>query len=303
MSATRPGQVAACRASIDSPETDSGTPGWEALHVPLYADLEPGEEYLYHYTSASTLALILDSGTLRLGPYSQTRDPRENKEWLSSFSATEAEDLDPETWDMFSASRSLDAAIRQRAKLACLTLDRPTSSMPESGAARGYGRPRMWEQYADNHRGAVLIFHREALDHAVDHTLGQHVLFRGRVVYGDDEWHVDRAMRFRVQDTRTPEALVHAAEAVIKSNGIELFFGKNIDWATESEYRYVVVSDEPAEFVSIKDSLAGIVVGTDFPSQEGSVLRYRLERLGLPDVKLARLIWRNGRPMAVPYLD
>jgi hypothetical protein len=271
-------------------------------YVALYADLEPGENFLYHYTSAATLALILDSGKLRLGPYSQTRDPRENKEWLASFSATENEDLSPDSWDMFSALSSLDAAIRQRAKLACLTLDQPNSSVLAFHSARGYGRARMWEQYADNHRGAVLIFRHESLDQAVENSLGQHVRFQGPVTYSDDEWHVDRAMRFRVQDTRTPEALALAAEATIKSHGAELFFGKNIDWATEREYRYVVLSDEPAEFVPIKESLAGIVVGMDFPPQEASVLRYRLEKLGCPGMHLAQLRWHNGRPMALPYL-
>jgi hypothetical protein len=268
-----------------------------------YGDLDPGENYLYHYTSAATLALILDSGELRLGPYSQTRDPRENQKWMPMFSAVENEDVSSGEWDMSSLPDLLDAAIRQRAKLACLTLDQPTTSFLSLESARGYGRPRMWEQYADNHRGAVLIFHHESLDQAVESSLGQHVRFQKPVIYSDDARHVDHAMHFRLRDIHTPEALALAAETVIKSHGTELFFGKLTDWATEREYRYVVVSDKCAEFVPIKESLAGIVVGTDFPSQESSVLRYRLEKLGRPGMHLAQLSWLNGQPMTVPYLQ
>jgi hypothetical protein len=268
--------------------------------MPLFADLGPGESYLYHYTSASTLALILDGGSLRLGPYSNTRDPRENKEWWSSFTATDGEDVSPETWDIFEVSRTLDAAIRQRAKLACLTLDRQPSSFSVTHLTRGYARARMWEQYADQHRGAVLIFDRDRLDAAVERTLGHQVLFHGEVQYSDEGTELGLVMRFCVRDTRNPTALRAAADMVIKSHGRSLFFGKNTDWLTECEYRYVAVSDKAEEFVPIKDSLVALVVGMDYPSHEGSVLGYRLERLGVPELPVAQLMWFNGSPSPVP---
>lgn len=263
--------------------------------------LEPGDDYLYHYTSPSTLAIILDGGSLRLGPYAATRDPRENMQWFSGFSAGEGVDIRPEAWDIFAVSQTVDAAIRQRTKLACLTLDRP-ASMPWSGEhARGYGRARMWEQYADRHQGAVLIFDRQALDTSVTEELVDHdYLFMGPVQYSDEAVDIARALHFRVEETLAPETLTAAADAVIAKHGETLFFGKNMDWLTESEYRYVVVSDSPAEFVPIKSSLRAIVVGMDYPDHEASVLRVRLERLGLPALHVARCYWRNGQPTAGP---
>ncbi len=258
-----------------------------------YSGLEVGERYLYHYTSASTLSLILDSGSLRLGPYSQTRDPRENREWLPTFVPIEPDELWPDDWDMFEVSKTLNQTIRQRAKLICFTLDRETAAIRRA-LGEGYGRARMWEQYADLHRGAVLVLEREALDWSVAQEMEHKASSLDPCATAMTARIFDHVMHFQVRDTLDMAA---AAEDVIKTSNGELFFRKNTDWEGETEYRYVVVSDNAAEFVPIQPSLAAIVVGMDYPTQELSVLRYRLEKLDLAELPVAGLHWLNGLPM------
>lgn len=268
------------------------------MAAPLFL---PQGEHLYHYTAAAKLAMILHSGRLRLGPYAGTRDPRENLQWHSSYSAPEdARERWPD-WDMFAMSAQIDEEIRHRAKLTCLTLDRRSDDPQADMFARGYGRARMWEQYADEHRGAVLVFDRAALDEAVRSRLsGKGPLFSGPVQYRDHEWDHSMALSFDLEQLMEPDGMATAVEAVVTRHHRSLFFGKNCDWATEQEYRYVVLTDAPYEEVDIRNSVVGLVLGMYYPEHEESVLRYRLEQVGLSDIPLMKMNWFNGLPICFP---
>jgi hypothetical protein len=262
-------------------------------------EIGPDEDYLYHYTGSTTLALILDSGSLRLGPYANTNDPRENREWLASMGVNaEFEDIHGEV-DYFSLARQLDAALRQRARLVCMTQDRPRESHM-STFHRGWARARMWSQYAEGHRGACLVFNRDCLDAAIRGAVGGATLLCRAVQYTDD---FDSARGLHVSAEEILESgAQEVAKRIIAAQGEELFFEKNPDWATESEYRYVAVGESVPEFVDVRSCLSGIVLGMDFPTHELSVIKVRLERLGLADLPLARAVWMNGSPLPVPAL-
>src|SRR4051812_130011 len=92
------------------PKTRVGEVAWESRVVPLFAGpLAPDESYLYHYTGSATLALILDSGELRMGPYAHTRDPRENMEWHPGYSYTGGVVARPAAFDPLAVSKAVDA--------------------------------------------------------------------------------------------------------------------------------------------------------------------------------------------------
>ena len=117
-------------------------------------DQEVTEDLLYHYTSADTVAKILDSGTVRLGPYTRTNDPREQKEWIPLFTMPSGPGRPPERYlssseeEYEAAQRATDRYLRRGARLACFTLDRPRSGDATPGTLfhRGWARARMWEQ-------------------------------------------------------------------------------------------------------------------------------------------------------------
>jgi len=263
----------------------------------LFGGPDPGEgPRLYHYTSAEKLALILTSKRLWLGPYSAMRDPRENGTWRPNL--TRRGDTDPPGTDVFELWDQLDAAMRQRAKMVCFTQDRPESGWSPLGADRGWARARMWEQYGDRHRGAILIFDQEKLDAIVTEALpvGLH---KGPVHYAAGPWMMQAVGTFELQDIAERGSLAVAEEAIAQHADV-LYFEKDIDWASEMEYRYVVINDSHHEEVEALSALLGIIVGMDYPSHELAVLRHRLEQCGLPDLPVSRCMWSNGSPMPVP---
>jgi len=265
----------------------------------LFGGLDPGEDYLYHYTSAAILDLILRGGSLRLGPYAGTRDPRENLAWHPGFSAAEDVDSSPEVFDMASVSEELDRAIRQRARMTCLTIDY-ASDAPFDSFSRGWGRARMWDQYADRHRGAVLMFERSALDRNMQEALGpKGPFFAAPVVYADEPLNTTHELHFDVGRVLAG-GLDKLADEVVQEHGRSLFFGKNTDWQTESEYRYLVLSDGEEEFVPVGDALVGVVLGMDFPPDERPLVRSRLRELGRPELPVVAARWHNGMPLLVP---
>jgi hypothetical protein len=152
----------------------------------ILRSLDPPSDFLYHYTRGDTLRLILDGATLRLGPYAQTNDPAENQRWFFSMSGA----VTPEREDDSAYWRDTEAAdrlTRRRAKLSCLTMDRPHD--PDNGYGyfhRGWARARMWAQYAGAHSGACLVFDKAELGRAISGCKPPGAqLYQGMVEYED----------------------------------------------------------------------------------------------------------------------
>ena len=62
----------------------------------------------------------------------------------------------------------------------------PSTRSPDEDYRRGYARPRMWEQYGDNHRGVCLVFDKAELHATVMpqlEALGPH--WHGAVTYSN----------------------------------------------------------------------------------------------------------------------
>ncbi|WP_285727734.1 DUF2971 domain-containing protein [Psychromicrobium xiongbiense] len=259
--------------------------------------VNPDESYLYHYTSASTLARILESRALMMGPYSATNDPRETSGWGGSIELTHDEALDqPEE---IGRLWSLVRDAREGVKLACFTLDRetdqPTFRLPFH---RGWARARMWHQYADRHSGVCLIFDRERWGESLQ-LLSEENSFdihEGAITYEDVKLgHYQRILTYSSDELRAGQ-VKDAIARIVRDHRDDLFFKKNRDWESENEYRYLAIGEAEKEFVPIATSLVGIVLGQDFPDTEVAVLADRLRRNGLEQVKCARLSWSDGGP-------
>jgi Protein of unknown function (DUF2971) len=268
----------------------------------LFGDLEPGEAYWYHYTRWPRLAQILDGGALRIGPYAGTNDPREAKDWWAAMFADLPPGDDPSSEEFHRCNKELREELQQKCKLLCLTEDQPVHPEEIGSWAfrRGWGRARMWAQYADSHTGACLILDPAALQAAIKEIEGAGSLFNGPVQYRDQPI----TMFVSYLDFRQFGAQSVIEKLLQSETRDSLFFIKNTDWATETEYRFVLVTgDDDARFVPIVDSLKGIVIGETFPEFEATVLRDRLGRIGLPDLPVGRCFWHNGAPQVLPFQD
>ena len=277
------------------------------LHV--LQNQEVDDQTLYHYTNASTLAKILENRTIRLGPYSQTNDPRETKEWVPLFTMPPGPGRPAERYlansveDSLAAQLATDRYLRRGARLACFTLDRKRADNATEGTLfhRGWARARMWEQYSEEHAGACLVFGRGELVRLVDghRPHGDGDLFScGRVSY------VDQALTIPLPWMDVVEQGIDAVLddfQIRRGAASHLYFTKNTDWRSEEEFRIVYVewnvsddeTDQPL-LIPYESSLLAIVLGEHFPTSELEALRSRKVIPG--DVDVLRCEWHSGAP-------
>jgi hypothetical protein len=222
--------------------------------------------FAYHYTTANAaFAHILPTRKLRLSSLVEMRDPVENKDWVQVL-------LPPPSWSA-SDMQEFEVVVHQviyETKILSFTVDLPEAGRrPEH--ARGYARPRMWEQYAENHQGVCLVFDLTSLRARIETEAArfQRAIF-GPVSYSDVplESH-ENARSLDAKDlVVTGGGDYKRGLAVhIEEHAQELFFRKLTDWSTESEYRSVVAVRGASEVaVDFGESLRAVVLGEHFPS-------------------------------------
>jgi len=145
------------------------------------------DKFLYHYTSAKTaIDYILKDKQLKLGRYVNTNDPKEAKTWQFSLGTNERRDLSKYSLDEI--SERFTQALKRRTNLACFSQDSTlTGDHTRDIYARGFGKSRMWAQYADNHKGVCLILEKSAIRKAVEDQFGndRFRIYTGPVIYAD----------------------------------------------------------------------------------------------------------------------
>jgi hypothetical protein len=252
---------------------------------------------VYHYTKASTaIKHILPSGTIQLGSYATTNDPKETRNW--SFGVRSTSDLDLGKYKMDELSRKLSSLLKEKTQVCCFSQDKP----PLSGIQlsdilhRGYAKPRMWAQYAENHRGVCMVFNRDRLLQKIIQQTSNKAVIAGEVIYDDEPV---------IHGTHLHEYMINAD--LLESLGIEayaqhhlkeyvqpLFFRKLKDWQDEREWRVIAFtsSNQPIQ-IKYGDALVGIVHGesTEFEASE-EIMRHNVSG----PVQHVGLIWKNGSP-------
>ena len=159
-----------------------------------------------------------------------------------------------------------------------------------------YAHPRMWAQYAENHRGVCLWFDGNKLDENLNKELGKRCrIFRGKVQYNIAPGAVViPPLPGTIFDDIQKLGQKDAARKYVFDYYPQFFLRKHSDWETEAEYRWLVHSNKHApEFVSIKGAIKGVLVGVDFPKVYESSLCLLCENLKIAS---GRIKWENGVP-------
>jgi hypothetical protein len=253
---------------------------------------EGPEGLLAHYTTAEVaFEHILSEQRLRMSPYRVMRDPAENK------------DLIPGTafWgDQPNAEQGWAAAIAtiKRVRDACRVLSLTRDADEQDAFGSCWARPRMWEQYADTHRGVALVFDRVHFLDVVRAELNQAGMnWLGEVSYtpaGIAESAMDTIIDDRIFH---PEQRARALAEFIENNRDDFFFLKSSDFESEHEYRAVLMAgDDEYAYVGYRDSLVAVVIGERFPDWWIPGAREICDRAG---VTLRRMHWERGHPFAL----
>ena len=279
-------------------------------HLHPLQEQEISDDLLFHYATGEKLGKILDSGTLWLSPYSGTNDPRENREWVAQFTMPSTPGRPPAKYLRVTqeAAQAADAAtdrlLRRGARLACFTKDRPRFDGAEDGTLfhRGWARARMWEQYADHHFGACLVF---GFSEFINHVNDQIPHGNGDLFAPGSVRYVDRSLSISLPWADVVDDGIEVALDAFQTERWtpnDLYFTKNRDWESEREFRIVCSlwnvpegeEDKPIP-IAYGPSLKGIVLGESFPVTEGEHIASRVD--DQTELGAVRCEWHSGVPI------
>jgi hypothetical protein len=256
---------------------------------------EPGP-WIGHYTSA-TIAFehIVPTGELRMSPYRLMRDPAENKDLLpaTAFFTKEGVDQEKAYWE------ALGLIKQERDRMRLLSTTRDVTHYPQPNEMFGccWARPRVWEQYADAHRGVCLVFDRVWFTNALTKSFGENIEF-GEVDYTPLGIADSEANSTLVDERLSDEATRQQAVLdYLTHSRRDLFFLKSDDWTTEYEFRALLTSKEDEyAFADYGDSLRAVVLGEQFPKWQIAGAKEVCEAA---NVQLRQIVWWKGRPITV----
>jgi Protein of unknown function (DUF2971) len=249
------------------------------------------EKWLYHYTSFETaIKYILPNGTLKMGAYGNVNDPKEARiiptaVYHKSDEMFQLRDKSPDEFftEETRILNEIKSYFERKIKIVCISTDDIRYEKTEqSNFAKGFYKPRMWAQYGDANKGVCLIFNREILTEQIKKQLVEKGdLYCGNVTYEscektDDKWRIKNRMDINSSSVylqKFQDDFDTAMQNQIKTYANTYFFHKHEDWKAESEYRYAIHSKEDGDlYISYGKSLAGIVVGVDFPNYHEKAL-------------------------------
>ncbi len=218
--------------------------------------------FLFCYKSEITSKKVITTSSLRFSPLGSLNDPIENT-LLTFFLDTDERFLMEDLESYYSLLReNLKKYCDNYIKVLCFTMSNELDSKTFiSQSHMGYMRFSMWSHYADSGKGLCFIFDKDKLDDEFSKLLHKENLFgkKGEVTYTEDYVH-NTAFRFMHHEIMSLKAGINILKPKIQKFYKEYFFKKRNDWASESEYRYLLISDR-IENIDISSSLAGIVFG------------------------------------------
>ena len=186
--------------------------------------------------------------------------------------------------------------IWNSAKLLALTID---TEKGYGGRAqpfgRGWARARMWDQYAEQHRGVCLVFDRAKLRTNLIHSLLSQDLAKPyykavRYTAGGPAERLLELDMARLADGEEGSDV----RSFVEAHNDDLFFLKAKDWETEHEYRFVVTApDVDYVHADYGDALTAVILGERFPVWQEAGANSLCHEVG---AIAAKMNWRSGAP-------
>ncbi len=153
---------------------------------------------------------------------------------------------------------------------------------------KAYSLPTMWAHYGQNHEGICLVFHKKTLKNIFSANFGEKV----------------RKSSIKYDKLKLPDFKKEgneSSEEFFLKNADELFFKKDSDWGSESEYRFVVVNPEKdmedgkCYLGGIDQALVAIILGVDFKENYLPAVEELWRKLTNKNIGLYKLVYRNGK--------
>lgn len=203
-----------------------------------------------------------------MGSFQYLNDPREAKSWPFKFYSRSPKSNEDFQYSLFD---EVSKYITQYSLILCCSRDDPavTEDHEDRSIRSGFGHPRMWSQYADNHKGVCLVLDQQGLHESIVSHLGLDNLFYGSIeylstTYGPRSSASSGPYELVYWEDIVDRGLANIIEPHIRRFHRELFFTKHLDWRDEWEYRWVYRSngDEPVS-IPIANCLNAVLLGSD----------------------------------------
>ena len=230
-------------------------------------------------------------------------DPRESKDWiLHTVSYKTGTTVDRDALDKAVADN------KRKLRVGAFCLDQP-STPDDAPSLRGYARPRMWAQYAENHRGVCIVLDRESLDQAVRRRYPDH----------DGSWVRGGRVKYETSRNDPASMTIEYREGEVQScvneyftgYGDSLFFAKHVDWRDENEYRWLYFDPDGSgtgsdgnkgPFIDIKDSVIALVLGEGYEDSHLPIARMFAAHYEL-NGNVVRCLWDRLALYLTPFAD
>lgn len=259
------------------------------------------EEPIYHFTRGHTaFGGIMwprpDHLSLRLNAYRNMRDPFEEQAWDWRYEGDY--DARRRALNTPGAVRTLTEKFNEakgRAKILSMTRDVPGDSGADD-TIYGHARARLWEHYADQHRGVCLVFERRLLkDLICDQMSNQRsVCVVGDVVYSSTIEQIVHLPLIPTERYPSPEGI----KRYLEGPGSSLFFRKLPDWESEGEVRILCVDDTRDSHIEarhLSEALVRVIIGPKFPTWQIPAARLAVKQ-AKRTLDLTFIHWSNGKP-------
>lgn len=259
--------------------------------------LKDSDRYVYHYTKPDkAIEYILRDRTLLINSFVKTNDPKESKDWrLTPWT------INPTPSDAFldeSVPKEIANKLKKTVHLACFCSDAPGLSGVhlDDILLRGLARPRMWAQYAQDHKGFCLVFDKEKLLSQMRRQFPKNSLLFGPVSYKDRSFVTSfEPNAFRLEFDKLQEL---GTEAYVRAHMLtyfkELYFEKLEDWRDEREWRVLMLDhDGDPPLVGIRESLVSVIHGASTSIDDSERAISLTSDLGITHT---RLYWINHSP-------
>lgn len=215
----------------------------------------PSEKLVCKYMKPCTAIENVVLGRLRMGRFKEMNDPREassNRFECNAFSGEIPA-------DKFDVQEEFNEAVVSSARVLCGARDKYKKCDKKRVTHRGFGKPRMWATYGDEHKGACFVFDRESLKSKIREQLPPGTVWARDVDYNPmylkpGYFHAD----YELMKKCSPDAIKSCAEKF----QLQLFFRKHEDWKTECEWRIATIDTRPRDLlVEFSRSLKYVVLG------------------------------------------
>ena len=265
--------------------------------------------WVYHYTKPKTLIEdIILNRTLKMNTFKELNDPKESK-----FGATYITPKEIDEEEISSIQKKVEDFFNYRLKVICFSKDDRrilTSSYPDFVRFRGYTKLNMWAHYADNHKGACLIFDSSKIQKAINS------IKKTKDIVFEDDMNYERILTdestTQILRINQPGAYVFNLKELRKNfekNIIKnickykatYFFYKYSEWGNENEYRWVLLNNfKNPEYFEFKDALIGIVVGMDMDELS---IKKTIEFANKMGINVTQVDFRSNRSFGEKILN